>query len=66
MTNMTPATTAACDPRPFLRHMALANLWCQYNGQRGTERQVLRVMRQLTAADLERMLTERRVDLSRV
>ena len=66
MTNTTPTTPTTCDPRPFLRHMALANLWCQYTGQRGTERQRLRVMRQLTAADLTRMLTERRVDLSRV
>ncbi len=66
MTNTTQAAPATCDPRPFLRHMALANLWCQYTGQRGTERQMLRVMRQLTSADLERMLTERRVDLSRV
>lgn len=49
------------DPRPFLRHMYLAGLWCRYNAQRGTERQVLRVMRQLSVADLERMLTERNV-----
>jgi hypothetical protein len=41
--------------------MTLAQAWCQWNGQRGTEKQYLRVMRQLTAADLERMLTERGV-----
>lgn len=61
---MLNTNTAAADPRPFLRHMGLANLWCQYNGQRGTERQVLRVMRQLSVADLERMLTERGVDIT--
>ena len=44
-------------------HHTLAVLWCQYNGQRGTEKQSLRVMRQLTASDLVRMLTERRVVL---
>lgn len=47
----------------FAQHMALASLWCQYNGQRGTEKQALRVMRQLTASDLLRMLDERRVVL---
>lgn len=57
----TPDMPATCDPRPFLRHMTLARLWCQYNAQRGTERQVLRVMRQLTVADLVRMLDERGV-----
>ena len=59
---MTNQTTTA-DPRPFLRHLALATRWCQYNGQRGTERQCLRVMRQLTVADLTRMLAERGVAL---
>jgi len=60
MMNLTERDTN-CDPRPFLRHQSLASLWCQYNGQRGTAIQVSRVMRQLTTADLERMLTERRV-----
>jgi hypothetical protein len=41
--------------------MTLAQAWCRWNGQRGTEKQYLRVMRQLTAAQLERMLTERGV-----
>ena len=54
-------TPTLCDPRPFIRHQHLAVLWCQYNGQRGTAIQVSRVMRQLSTADLERMLTERRV-----
>lgn len=53
-----------CDPRPFLRHQALAIAWCRYNGQRGTERQTLRVMRQLTVADLERMLAERGLEVA--
>ena len=61
---MNATTTTTADPRPFLRHMALARLWCQWDGLRGTERQVLRVMRQLSTDDLVRMLTERRVDLS--
>lgn len=47
----------------FSQHMALAGLWCQYNGQRGTEKQALKVMRQLTASDCVRMLTERNVVL---
>lgn len=47
----------------FAQHMAMAQAWCQYNGQRGTEKQALRVMRQLTAPDLVRMLSERRVEL---
>lgn len=45
----------------FSQHMGLAELWCHYNGQRGTEKQALRVMRQLTAPDLVRMLSERNV-----
>jgi hypothetical protein len=45
----------------FLRHTNLAGLWCRWNGQRGTQRQVARVMRQLRIVDLERMLTERGV-----
>ena len=53
----TPTTTA--DPRPFLRHMALARAWCQWNGQRGTERQVLARMRRLDAATLTRLLAAR-------
>lgn len=55
--------TAHYDPRPFLQHMALASLWCQYNGQRGTEKQALKVMRQLAADDLVRMLGKRGVRL---
>lgn len=47
----------------FSQHMAMAQAWCQYNGQRGTEKQALRVMQQLTADDLVRMLSERHVAL---
>lgn len=55
--------TTTTDPRPFMRHMALAQVWCQWKGQKGTEKQVLKVMRQLTAPDLIRMLGKRRVVL---
>ena len=58
------APASLCDPRPFLRHQALAIAWCQWNGQRGTALQVARVMRQLTAADLTRMLAERGVEVA--
>lgn len=34
-------------------------VWCRYNGQRGTEKQLVRVMRQLSVPDLERMLAAR-------
>jgi hypothetical protein len=45
----------------FSQHQALAQAWCRWNGQKGTEKQSLRVMRQLTAANLVRMLGERGV-----
>ena len=47
----------------FIEHMRLASLWAQYNGQRGTEKQCLRIMRQLSTADLVRMLGERGVEV---
>lgn len=47
----------------FAQHQALASTWCQWNGQRGTEKQSLRVMRDTTAPDLVRLLTERGVTL---
>lgn len=47
----------------FITHRQLAALWAQWNGQRGTEKQCLRIMRQLTTDDLRRMLTERGVCL---
>jgi len=45
----------------FAQHQALAAAWCQWNGQRGTEAQSLRVMRRLDAPTLLRMLTQRGV-----
>jgi hypothetical protein len=45
----------------FSQHQSLAVAWCQWNGQRGTEKQSVRVMRQLSAPDLVRMLGERGV-----
>lgn len=47
----------------FAQHMGLAQAWCQYNGQKGTEKQALKVMRQLTAVDLVRMLSKRGVSM---
>ncbi len=47
----------------FIRHMDLARLWCQYNGKKGTEKQVLRIKNYLAADVLERMLRERGVTL---
>lgn len=40
-------------------HRMLAVAWANYNGQTGTAKQLARIMRQLTIADLTRMLTER-------
>jgi len=42
-----------------MTHAQLAFLWCQWNGQRGTPKQVAKVTRQLTHEDLARMLRER-------
>jgi hypothetical protein len=49
----------------LLSHLELAVLWAKYNGQRGTEKQCARIMRQLSTSDLVRMLTERNVTLTR-
>lgn len=54
------------DPRPFINHMFLAAAWCRWNGQKGTEKQTLRVMRYLSAETLQRMLAERGVVVSEV
>ena len=43
-------------------HDALKSLWCQWNGQKGTAKQIARI--RCTAEQLERMLTERGVDLA--
>ena len=48
----------------FIYHLQLAAAWARWNGQRGTERQLSRIMRQLTIADLERMLAERGITVS--
>jgi hypothetical protein len=53
---MNHATPTTCDPRPFLRHMALATAWCRHNSLKATERQVLRMMGRYTATELERMI----------
>ena len=41
----------------------LAKLWCEYNGQRGTEKQIAKVLRNLDRVSLERMLTTRGISL---
>jgi hypothetical protein len=43
----------------FIAHMDLARAWARWNGQRGTERQISRIMGRLSAETLERMLAER-------
>ena len=45
----------------FSQHMGLAALWCQWNAQKGTEKQAVRVMRSLSAPALVRMLLERNI-----
>jgi hypothetical protein len=57
------STPRPVDPRPYLYHQALAILWVRYNSRSGraTPSQVVKVQRQLSVADLTRMLTERRV-----
>ena len=52
---------ANCDPRPYLHHQALAMAWVRYNSRSGkvSESQTVKVMRQLSTAELERMLAER-------
>lgn len=47
----------------FAQHMALAREWVRWNGQKGTEKQALRLMRYLSADALVRMLTERKIAL---
>jgi hypothetical protein len=51
----------SCDPRPYLRHQSLAMAWVRYNSRSGkvSEAQTVKVMRQLSVSDLERMLAER-------
>ncbi len=40
-------------------HNALATVWARWNGQKGTEKQLTRIKRQLGITDLCRMLAER-------
>jgi hypothetical protein len=40
-------------------HQINAKTWCQYNGQRGTEKQVRAVALSIAPETLVRMLTER-------
>ena len=47
----------------FAQHQALAQLWCQWNGQRGTEKQSLALMYRLDAPTLHRLLLKRGVQL---
>jgi hypothetical protein len=44
-------------------HRALAVAWANWNGQTGTDKQTDRIMRQLSSADLVRMLAERGIVL---
>lgn len=55
--------TQTVDPRPYLHHQSLAIRWAQYNSRSGraSASQVVRIMRQLSVADLTRMLAERGV-----
>lgn len=56
---MNDSITRPVDPRPFMNHMADAVKWAQWNGKKGTERQALKIMNQIDAATLRRMLAER-------
>lgn len=49
------------DPRSYLHHQALAMAWVRYNSRTGrvSDAQTVKVMRQLSVADLTRMLAER-------
>ena len=45
----------------FTNHLILAMRWLEWNGKKGTEKQALRVMQQLSEETLRRMLTQRGV-----
>lgn len=61
MDTNTPAE--ASTHQTFIAHYTQAAAWVRYNSAKGTatEKQVLRVMRQLSPSDLTRMLGERGV-----
>lgn len=46
------------------RYIALLVAWANWNGQRGTAKQIERIAKQLSESDLERMLAERGVAVS--
>jgi len=46
-------------------HTGLAKLWANYNGQRGTDRQVERIIHQLNIDDLTNMLRQRGIEVTR-
>lgn len=46
------------------KHELLAMAWAQYAGRRGTAKQIAPIMRQLSEADLVRMLAERNIHLA--
>ena len=48
----------------FMEHMDLARAWARWNGQRGTEAQILKVMYRLDVGTLRRMLFERDVKVA--
>jgi hypothetical protein len=54
-------TNAAPTHQTFIAHYAQAAAWVRYNSAKGTatEKQILKVMRQLNPTDLTRMLGER-------
>jgi hypothetical protein len=56
-------TLVASGGLTFAQHMALAQAWVQGQGRQGTEAQSLRVMREIDAETLRRVLTERGVAL---
>ena len=45
-------------------HMALARRWAQWNGQRGTDAQALRIATRTPAEALRRMLAARGINVS--
>jgi hypothetical protein len=44
-------------------HLALARAWAQWNGQRGTDAQALRIAMRTPAAALQRMLAARGINV---
>lgn len=43
------------------KHFILAKAWCQYNGQKGTQKQVEKIMARIEEETLLRMLSERNI-----